>query len=243
MAPLLLKRHHLIFYFGLFLILQTSCQAQDNIPSGYALLYEEDFEEVEDLTGFEATDARAWKLSKGSSGNSLEIYGSSEYAPPFRSPFNIAIISGKKFGSFILEADLQQTGKEYGHRDLCLFFGMQNPSNFYYVHLASQADPHAHNVFLVNNAPRTAIGQTITEGVDWGNTDDWHKVRLERNVDTGTIKVYFDNMNTPVMITEDTHFGSGHIGFGTFDDSGKFDNIKIWGNPDQYQDSEENGFF
>lgn len=200
-----------------------------NVPAGYQLLYEQDFETQAKLKDFEMTDASAWRLGAGKEGKALELYGKSDYTPFVRSPHNIAIIKDKQFGSFILEADLQQTGKEYGHRDLCLFFNMENPSNFYYVHMASVADPHAHNIFLVNDEPRTAIASRTTEGINWGENDQWHKVRLERNLEKGTIRVFFDDMQTPIMEAEDHHFQFGHIGFGSFDDTGKFDNIKIWG--------------
>lgn len=199
-------------------------QAQE-IPSDYKLLYQQDFKEKDPLKDFEFTDKSAWKKS----GQALELFGKSNYTPRVRSPHNIAMIEGKKFGSFILEAELQQTGKEYGHRDLCLFFGMEDPENFYYVHMASVADPNAHNIFLVNNEPRTNIATKTTEGINWGETDTWHKIRLERNIESGTIKVFFDDLSTPIMEAEDMHFDFGHIGFGSFDDTGKFDNIKIWG--------------
>jgi len=219
-------------YFSLLLLL-TACSINhlyaQNIPKDYQLLYQQDFTDLDALRSFEMTDPKAWQLSKEKMGKALEVFTASDYSPRVRSPFNIAIIKEKKFGSFILEADLQQTGKEYGHRDLCLFFGMKDPSNFYYVHIASKPDPHAHNIFLVNDEPRTAIADWTNEGINWGKTDDWHKVRIERNIETGIIKIFFDNMDSPIMEANDLHFDYGHIGFGTFDDVGKFDNIKIWG--------------
>ena len=36
-------------------------------------------------------------------------------------------------------------------------------------------------------------------------------------------------MTKPIMMAEDKTFGAGHIGFGSFDDTGKIDNIRIWG--------------
>ena len=33
----------------------------------------------------------------------------------------------------------------------------------------------------------------------------------------------------PIMVAEDKTFGAGCIGFGSFDDTGKVDNIRIWG--------------
>lgn len=108
------------------------------------------------------------------------------------------------------------------------FSGFKDPANFYYVHMASLADPNAHNIFLVKNAPRTNIATKTTKGIDWGAKEDWHKVRLERNIETGSIRVFFNDMEKPVMEAKDKHFGFGYVGFGSFDDTGKIDNIKIW---------------
>ncbi|AWW29998.1 hypothetical protein DN752_07595 [Echinicola strongylocentroti] len=218
-----------ITYLLLLAMIGHSTLEAQEIPANFQLLYEQSFDNITALEEFEMTDPKAWKISGKSQDLSLEIHQQSEYSPRVRSPFNIAIIRDRLFGSFVLEADLQQTGKEYGHRDLCLFFGMKDPANFYYVHIASIPDPHAHNIFLVNDEPRVAIGKTVSDGVDWGATDEWHKVKIVRDIEKGSIEVYFDDMSTPIMQTEDHHFNIGHIGFGTFDDVGKFDNIKIWG--------------
>jgi hypothetical protein len=44
----------------------------------------------------------------------------------------------------------------------------------------------------------------------------------------GTIRVFFDDMTQPIMQAVDKSFGSGWIGFGSFDDTGKVDNLRIW---------------
>src|SRR5688500_7267958 len=165
--------------------------AEDQIPKGYKLLYEQTFENPDSIQQFQMTDTNAWKYSKEEKGGALELAAQSKYKPEVRSPVNIALIKEKFFGDFVLEADLIQTGREYGHRDMCLFFGFQNPKQFYYAHIATKADPNAHNIFLVNNAPRTNIAKTTTTGVSWG-LNIWHKVRLERKIADGSIKVYFD---------------------------------------------------
>ena len=199
------------------------------IPDDYQLLLNEDFEGKQPLKPFEMTDRTAWKVSKRDDNRALHLYTASDYQPRVRSPRNIAMLSDQMYGSFVLEADIMQTGREYGHRDMCLFFGMKDPSNFYYVHLATTPDPHAHNIFLVNDEPRVAIGEKVSAGVDWGETSQWHKVKIERKLEDGTIKVYFDDMDNPIMEATDTHFAEGYIGFGSFDDTGMVDNIKIWG--------------
>ena len=202
--------------------------SEENVPKGYKLLYEQTFDRPEAVQQFTFTDAEAWKYGKDENGGSLELAAQSSYKPAVRSPLNIALLKEKAFGDFILEADLVQTGRGYGHRDMCIFFGFTDPSRFYYVHVATKADPNAHNVFIVNNLPRTNIAKTTTGGVNWG-LNVWHKVRLERKASDGTIKVYFDDMTLPIMTAQDSTFVTGYIGFGSFDDTGKVDNIKIWG--------------
>lgn len=196
-------------------------------PAGYKLAYEQKFDSAIALQDFRFTDPKAWGYAKTNDISALALMKQSQYKPVVRSPVNIALIADRMFGDFVLEADLIQTGKEYGHRDMCLFFGFQSPTNFYYTHIATAADNNAHNIFVVNNAPRTNIAKETTKGVNWG-LGVWHKVRLERNVAAGSIKVYFDDMTKPIMTTEDKTFGAGQIGFGSFDDTGMVDNIRIW---------------
>ena len=194
--------------------------------SDYKLLYEQKFDSARALQDFVMTDSKAWRFSPS---NALELVTQSDYKPLVRSPFNIALIADKVFEDFVLEADLMQTGHEYGHRDMVLVFGFQTPTNFYYTHIATAADPNAHNVFIVNGKPRTNIAKKTTKGVNWG-LGLWHKVRLERKVSDGSVRVFFDDMKEPIMLAEDKTFGAGYIGFGSFDDTGMVDNIRIAGN-------------
>ena len=198
-----------------------------SVPENYKLVYEQDFQKPDAIRQFVMTDPAAWRQAKTNDNGALELVRQSKYSPAVRSPVNIALIRDKMFGDFVLEADLVQTGREYGHRDMCLYFGFQNPTNFYYVHIATKADPHAHNIFAVTNAPRIAIAKETTTGADWG-LGKWHKVRLERDAAKGSIKVFFDDMAKPIMVAEDKTFASGYIGFGSFDDTGMIDNVKIW---------------
>ncbi len=201
--------------------------SQEYLLTDEYLLFSTDFEDGTNLDAFAASDPAAWKINQMDGNHVLELYGKSNYRARVRSPFNIAVLKEHLFGDFTLEVKLKQTGRDYGHRDMCLFFGMQNSTNFYYVHIATAADPHAHNIFLVNDEPRRAIALSHTNGVDW--KQDWHTVRIRRELQTGLITVYFDDFSTPIMTAIDTHFMSGNIGFGSFDDTGMVDEIKIWG--------------
>ena len=202
------------FLVCVFLIgVLAASAAETNVPAGYKLLYEQKFDKADVIKDFAMTDPGAWRIADTNHQRALELVRQSKYKPDVRSPVNIALIADKVFTDFILEVDLIQTGREYGHRDMCLIYGVQNPTNFYYTHIATAADPNAHNIFIVKNAPRTNIAKETTKGANWG-LNVWHKVRLERDTKAGTIRVYFDDLSKPIMIAEDKNFTSGSIGFG-----------------------------
>ena len=50
-----------------------------------------------------------------------------------------------------------------------------------------------------------------------------------RDVDSGKIDVFFDDMETPVMTAVDKTFTWGQVGIGSFDDTGNFDNVLVYG--------------
>jgi hypothetical protein len=179
------------------------------------------------LQAWEFTDPNSWRVTKDMDRDTLEQYKASEYQPKVRSPFNIAWLRGTDVTDFVLDLMVQSTARDYGHRDVCLFFGRRDDSHFYYVHLAKEADEHAHSVFLVDGKDRVSIAEDRTKGVDW--TDGWHHVRLVRKASDGLIQVYFDDMDKPIMTAHDKAFTQGLIGVGTFDDTARFRSIRLWG--------------
>jgi hypothetical protein len=194
--------------------------------SAFPVVYEQPCADASCLEDFVFTDRSKWRMREGAHAPALELVGKSAYRPPHRSPLSIALIEGVEVQDFDLDADLLQTGRNYGHRDLCLFFGVQSKSRFYYTHLATSPDPNAHNVFVVNDAPRTNLIAPLAQGIDWGR-DEWHHVRVERRVADGTIKVFWDHGTEPVLVAEDRTFDWGRVGFGSFDDSGLVRNIVL----------------
>ena len=222
-----------IIGFSAFSLSTLGQESAPKLGKDYRLVYSQNFEGPAGINQFTMTDPKAWAMGSisvgGSSSKTLELAKQSQYKPPHRSPFNMAYVKGTAVGDFILDVNLLQTGKEYGHRDMCLFFGYQDPAHFYYVHMATATDDHAHNIFIVNDAPRIKISKKTTKGIEWG-TEVWHHVRLVRKASSGLIQVYYDDMEKPIMEANDQTFGLGHIGFGSFDDTGMVDNIKIWSN-------------
>ena len=191
------------------------------------LMFEADFEGGTLFDQWQATDPSAWRVEEQPEGGKvLALFGQSNYQPEVRSPFNINLIKGIEIGSFVLELKLKSTTEDYNHRDLCLFFGYQDPSHFYYVHLGKTADPHANSISIVNGEPRVSIAATRSDGTDWD--ENWHCVRIVRDLEKGTIEVYFDDMNQAIMTAKDDRFASGRVGVGSFDDTGQFDDIRLW---------------
>ncbi len=151
----------------------------------------------------------------------------SEFKPPFRSPFHMGMLNLPIEGDFVIEATVKSTHEDYGHRDVCLFLGFHDPGHFYYVHLGKKTDPHANQIFIVNGEDRKSISLTTTEGTNWDH--NWHRVRIERRVSTGDITVWFDDLEKPVMTANDTTFlEPGQIGVGSFDDTADFSFFRVY---------------
>jgi hypothetical protein len=176
---------------------------------------------------YQPTDSTSWALRKDTGNSFIALTKKkSAFTPRFRSPFNRTLLKGHRFGSFVLDIKAQSTIPDYPHRDLCLFFGYQDDEHLYYVHLGKRTDDHANQIFIVNDAPRTKISTKTTPGTNW--TDGWHNLRVVRDIEDGKIEVFFDNMDDPVMTARDKSFGKGRIGFGSFDDTGNFDDLRVY---------------
>jgi len=193
---------------------------------GMPLVFEDDFEQG-NAERWEPVDPLAWKVVADEDSNAYALIKDCDYSPKVRSPVNISLIKELWVSDFVFQARFKSTEHEYGHRDMCIFFGHQDPTHFYYVHLGKKADAHSNSIFIVNGVPRVSIAKKRTKGTNWD--DSYHTVRVTRDVETGTIAVYFDDLETPVMLATDKTFTTGRIGVGAFDDIGIVDDVRIWG--------------
>ncbi len=208
-----------------FVMLAYSCHADGQGKADLPLIFEENFSRGMDR--WEPTDPKAWRLVKSDKGTAFNQFQTSVYKPPHRSPLNIALVKYLVVTDFILQAKLQSTAKDVPHRDMCLFFGYQDPAHFYYVHMAKAADDHANQIFIVNGADRVKISKTTSKGTPWD--DKYHDVKIVRQTDSGLIEIYFDDMKAPVMTAQDKTFTWGRVGIGSFDDTGNWAEVKVWG--------------
>ncbi len=207
--------------------------SQKKIPG---LVYKQDFSLKSSFDDFLFSRIEDWEWKKDSTGNAyLEIVQPGQYAPPVRSPQSLAVLDRYVMGDFVLEADLCQKPVPHKckgpdciickHRDMCVFWGIQDSTHFYYAHIARHTDEVSHQIHIVDNAPRTAITSSRSNGVNWGK-GTWNHIKVIHQ--DGKTNIYFNDMVKPVLESIDTTFMKGYIGFGSFDEMGKVDNIKLY---------------
>ncbi|MFD0688264.1 PQQ-dependent sugar dehydrogenase [Actinomadura fibrosa] len=159
--------------------------------------------------------------------------------PGPRRPFEYAVLkSGPVFASARIDAEVRlDTPVEISNRDVIIVFGYRDDTHFYYAHLSSDNTIYPHNgIFVVNGADRLRIDQqwnaNRSHGAPPAITDEkWHGVRVTHCAGTGEIAVYVDGGARPVMTALDTTFGSGRVGFGSFDNIGRLRDLTVRGTP------------
>lgn len=201
-----------------------SATKPEGVPADYQLFIDQSFADAASLADLRFADPQDW-VHQTTDGGYVETTGSS-YAPPHASPHTLAVFYAQKFGAFVLDLEVMQTNPSGGHRDFCIAWGMENPSRFYYAHVAEAHDGVSHNIHIVLDADRTAITKTNTPGFDWGS-NVWRKLRVTRSA-TGDMAVYGEGSAQPILTASDTRLGAGYIGIGSFDDKGRVRNVKLW---------------
>jgi hypothetical protein len=205
----------------LALAVALPARADEALP----LVFEETFAHGADR--WEPTDPAAWTLGKD---GDRAVWGLntriSNYQPKVRSPHNVALVKDLELTDTVITFQVKSTRDTGGHRDCCVFFNWRDPEHFYYVHLGAKPDPASGQIMIVDGAARRPLTKN-TRPVPWD--DQWHTVKLVRDVDSGRIAVFFDDLETPLMEANDKTFTSGRVGIGSFDDMNDFTAVKVLG--------------
>ena len=202
--------------FSLFVGL-TLCAAEPEV------VFQEDFESGTER--WQILDPATWAIADRDQNRTLEITNrNSDYNPPVRSPGHVALIRDLELSSFAISFKVRSTKDTGNHRDCCVFFNYRDDQHFYYVHLGARPDPHSGQIMIVKEAPRLALTKN-EKRTPWD--DQWHDVRVERDAESGSIRVYFDDMTTPHMEVFDKSYSTGRIGIGSFDDLNEFDDVVV----------------
>lgn len=149
-----------------------------------------------------------------------------------RAPTSWSLLKNFDVTSFVFTGRTRcNTDPSVDKRDMCIFFHFQDATHFYYVHFSASSD-EAHNVIaLVNGKDRVKINREPTGRSIYRLTDlKFHDFKVTHDTATGEIKAYLDDLATPILTAADKTLGHGLVGVGSFDDTGSFADIKLWGN-------------
>ena len=180
------------------------------------------------LDGWYLPDPEAWAIKNESGNHVLHLNEGGLMGSNPRRPVRFALFKPGCVGSFDLRVRLRKDPKQ-GESDLLIAFGYQDRLHFYYAHLSNDdKNPLAHNgLFKVDNADRLRIAGL---GAKPALPDaEWHAVRIVRNAESGSIKVFMAEQPVPLFEVIDKSIARGLVGFGSFNDTGVFDDIVLRG--------------
>jgi hypothetical protein len=207
---------------------ETEAQ-QSELLNNLPLLVTHDFEDGHAL-GWQSNIPEHWEVAAEE--GSL-VYRLTAPGPPgeVRAPTSWSILKDFEVSSFVFTGRIKcHTDTTNKHRDMNIIFHYQDPIHFYYVHFSAVSD-EVHNIIgLVNGKDRVKInheppGQSMARM----NDQKFHRFKVTYNAETGEIKAYLDDMKAPVLTATDKTLRHGYVGLGSFDDTGSFDDINLWG--------------
>lgn len=158
---------------------------------------------------------------QGSPALILDVPG--EQRPPVRRPSEFALVNEATVVSEFTIVAASLMPDEIVNRDVCLIFGYQDDTHFYYAHVSSNSDNKVHNVIMcVDGDKRKRINLETSPEARLSN--DWKTIKVQHS-ENGQISVFVDDMKTPNMTANDTTHSLGKIGFGSFDDRAAFSTL------------------
>jgi hypothetical protein len=219
-----MKRCFVLMLSAILAVLNGSSQ---QLPEGYILQYQQSFNGSKSLSDFRVENPEAWGIFNAGGNFYLHFKDLPHQGLPSMRPENIAFINNHIFGDFILEAQVMPVTDSNGFGEICLFVGLKDLSNYYCIQLADRCDSLHHGIYVVKKSVIRKLTGSDAHPVSW-EPGKWQRIRVERNIVKRTILVYFGDANQPVLQCKDYELVMGSVGFGSFNGSGKIDNIRIW---------------
>jgi len=200
-------------------------QAEIKLP----LLFASDFENGR-AEGWAPGAPDRWRVAQEDGSFVYQLIAPGEFGP-VRAPTSWSLIDGLDVGSFVFTGRLKCAAEAANpHRDICLIFGFQDPARLYYVHFSASSDDLHNIIGLVNGKDRVKINREPPGKSVFRLTDlRFHDFKLTFDAATGEIAAYLDDMAMPILTAVDKTFTHGRVGVGSFDDTGSFDDIKLYG--------------
>ncbi len=166
-----------------------------------------------------------WKAGEVEGRNCLILDKTGEQRPPVRRPGEYALLKDNhSVGEFTVEAAMLEPESKK-NRDVCLIFGYQDDTHFYYAHVSSSSDNKFHNIIMrVDGDSRKRIN--LERNPEPWLFNGWISMRIQHSTN-GEIKVFVSDLEAPLMTAKDTTYPIGEIGFGAFDDRAAFSTLEV----------------
>lgn len=210
-------------YVGFGSFKSTACFDDVNLTySSGGAPYTDDFDDG-NATGWTPLTPSRWQVRNDA--GSLRYYlNTSDYNSPDEKRLGeLSIINSQTWGDFTFECDAKSEDAGIGNSgaDLSIVFGYQDFDSYYYVNYNRESGfTEMHRIH--DGGPRVTLA---TYNAPTFNDGNYHKLRIER--EGSVIRAYFDGIL--ILSGNDSFFGEGRIGVGSFNDAGYFDNIVITG--------------
>jgi len=226
-----LKKSTLILLIGTCVF--TWCLALQTSAPPFPLVANADFEDTK-AVGWQPNDPAHWRVIQQDGSFVYELTAPGEQGQ-IRAPTSWSLLAGHDVTSFVFTGRMKcGVDPSNTYRDLCVFFHFQDPTHFGYVHFSARSDD-VHNIIgLVNGADRVKINSEPPGKSIFRLTDtNWHQFKVAYDAASGRIEAFLDDLETPILTAIDKTLGHGLVGIGSFDDTGCFDDLKLWGIEEQ----------
>jgi hypothetical protein len=159
-------------------------------------------------------------------GDQLKLLVSGEPPPGLpRRPQKFALAETEPFRRVTVEAEVRRN-----QGSLILVYAWQDESHFDYAHLSIDrpVKQAMHNgMFHVFGGERVRISSL--DGPAALPTQEWTPVKLAFDGDSGRCYVEVNGKSNPSLEAYDLSLRHGRVGFGSFDETGDFRNVRITG--------------
>lgn len=145
--------------------------------------------------------------------------------PVPRRPQTFVLARTKPFRKVTIECEVKRHGKS-----LIIVYAYQDEAHFNYAHLSSDTAKQVavHNgMFHVYGNERVRMSNT--EGPASLPSAEWTKVRFTHDGSSGRAWVEVDGQKFPSLVAVDLSLTEGRVGFGSFNETASFRNIRITG--------------
>jgi len=213
----------------LILVLSCFIGCQNRGLNQLPLLASYDFQDGQ-AEGWQPNIPQHWRVVDEDGSMVYQLVSPGEYGE-IRAPTSWSVLPAYDVTSFVFSGRLKcHAHPENKQRDMCLFFHYQDLTHFCYVHFSASSD-EVHNIIgLVNGADRIKINLEAAGKSVFCLTDtDWHEFKVTYDASTGEILAFLDDMKTPILTARNPALRHGLVGIGSFDDTGSFDDLMLWG--------------